>query len=396
MATKTNYDVIIIGAGAAGLMCAITAGTLGRQVLVIDHSEKIGEKIRISGGGRCNFTNIHSTPKNFLSQNPRFCISALKRYGPQRFIDLINQYDIPWHDKGAGQLFCDGSAKDVVAMLLAECRKVNATVYSNTPVASVHNIDDRFFVDTGGSSYTANSLVVACGGLSIPKIGASPFGHTLAKQFGHTIVEPRPGLVPLTFSGVLLDQIKALTGLAVDAEIRFEKTVFKEALLFTHRGLSGPAILQISSYWQEGQPITINMMPGLNIFEELGKARQDKGKQQINNVLSTWLPNRLADFVCTRAGITGRLADFNNKNLQKVADTVNNWQVLPQGTEGYRTAEVTIGGVDTAEISSKTMESSKVSNLYFIGEVMDVTGHLGGHNFQWAWASGHAAGQVAS
>ncbi len=394
MAIKTNYDTIIIGAGAAGLMCAITAGQKGQQVLVLDHSEKIGEKIRISGGGRCNFTNIHSIPKNFLSQNPRFCISALKRYPPQRFIDLVNRHDIAWHDKGAGQLFCDGSAKQIIDMLLQECQRVNVAVESEKQITSVDKIQDRFFVDTGFVTFTATSLVVATGGLSIPKIGATPFGHTLAKQFGHTIVEPRPGLVPLTFSGDLLEQIKALTGLAVDAEISFGKTHFKEALLFTHRGLSGPAILQISSYWQEGQPITINLMPSLNMFEELDKARATKGKQQINNVLSTWLPSRLADFVCARAGINGRLADFNNKKLQKVANAVNRWQILPQGTEGYRTAEVTLGGVDTTEISSKTMESTKVSNLYFIGEVMDVTGHLGGHNFQWAWASGHAAGEA--
>ncbi len=394
MAVKTNFDTIIIGAGAAGLMCAITAGQKGQQVLVLDHSEKIGEKIRISGGGRCNFTNIHSTPKNFLSENPRFCISALKRYPPQRFIDLVNRHEIKWHDKGAGQLFCDGSAKEIIAMLLEECRRANVVVESQKEITSVSKTQDRFFVDTGFVTFTANALVIATGGLSIPKIGATPFGHTIAKQFGHTLVALRPGLVPLTFSGELLEQIKALTGLAVDAEIRFEKTTFKEALLFTHRGLSGPAILQISSYWREGQPIHINMMPGLNMFEELGKARTTKGKQQVSNVLSMWLPGRLADFVCARAGLNGRLADMNNSKLQKIADTVNNWQVLPQGTEGYRTAEVTLGGVNTTEISSKTMESSKVSNLYFIGELVDVTGHLGGHNFQWAWASGHAAGEA--
>jgi len=393
MAAKLSFDTIILGAGAAGLMCAITAGNRGRQVLVIDHSEKIGEKIRISGGGRCNFTNIHSTPKNFLSSNKHFCVSALKRYPPHNFIDLVNRHDIAWHDKGEGQLFCDNSARDIVAMLLQECRQANVTIQGQTQITSVEKINDHFFVTTDAGTFTANALVVATGGLSIPKIGATSFGHTLAIQFGHTIIEPRPGLVPLTFSGDLLEKIKALTGLAVPAQIRFGKIAFNEALLFTHRGLSGPAILQISSYWQEGQPITINLLPGVNVFEELGKTRATKGKQQINNVLSTWLPSRLADFVCARAGITGRLADFNNKKLQKVADAVNNWQVLPQGTEGYRTAEVTLGGVDTTEISSKTMESTKVSNLYFIGEVMDVTGQLGGHNFQWAWASGHAAGQ---
>jgi len=395
MATKLSFETIILGAGAAGLMCAITAGGRGRQVLVIDHSEKICEKIRISGGGRCNFTNIHSVPKNFLSNNKHFCVSALKRYRPQNFVDLVNRHDISWHDKGEGQLFCDNSAKDIIEMLLQECRQANVTIQSQTEISSVEKIQDRFFVTTDAGTFTANSLVVATGGLSIPKIGATPFGHTLAKQFGHTLIQPSPGLVPLTFSGDLLEKINALTGLAVPARISFEKVAFNEALLFTHRGLSGPAILQISSYWREGQPITINLMPDLNMFEELTKARATKGKQQINNVLSTWLPNRLADFVCARAGITGRLADFNNKKLQKVADAVNNWQVLPQGTEGYRTAEVTLGGVDTTEISSKTMESTKVSNLYFIGEVMDVTGQLGGHNFQWAWASGHAAGQFA-
>lgn len=394
MTHKNSYDVIIIGAGAAGLMCAITAGARGRQILLLDHSDKIGEKIRISGGGRCNFTNIYSTPKNFLSQNPRFCISALKRYTPQKFIELVNRHNIGWHDKGAGQLFCNNSAQQIIDMLLDECRQFNVTVQTGSKITTINNIQDRFFVDAGHVSCNSTSLVVATGGLSIPKIGATAFGHTLAKQFGHTIVDPRPGLVPLTFSGELQDKIKTLTGLAVEAEIKTGKTSFREALLFTHRGLSGPAILQISSYWREGQPVTINMMPELNMFEELNKARATKGKQQISNVLSNWLPARLADFICARAGISGRLADCNNKNLQKVADVVNRWQVLPQGTEGYRTAEVTLGGVDTTELSSKTMQSNKVSNLYFIGEVVDVTGHLGGHNFQWAWASGHAAGEV--
>jgi predicted Rossmann fold flavoprotein len=393
MTQPTDFDVIVLGAGAAGLMCAMTAGKRGKKVLVIDHNEKIGEKIRISGGGRCNFTNIASIPKNFLSENPRFCISALKRYRPQSFIDLVDSHQIAWHDKGQGQLFCDGSAAGIVTMLLEECHRAGVKVWKGTSAGTVEKAGEKFHLLSDKGPVGAHSLVVATGGLSIPKIGASGFGHMLAQQFGHKVVTPKPGLVPLTFSGDLLNDIKSITGLSVNAVIKFQKTTFSEALLFTHRGLSGPAILQISSYWQEGLPLSIDLLPGKDVFAELSEARNIKGKQQINNVLSGYLPARLAEFVCKRAGVSGRLADLNNKLLRKVAEGVNNWQVLPQGTEGYRTAEVTLGGVDTSEISSKTMQSNKVSNLYFVGEVMDVTGQLGGHNFQWAWASGHAAGE---
>ncbi len=395
MSSGAQFDVIIIGAGAAGMMCALTAGQNGAKVLLLDHTRKIGEKIRISGGGRCNFTNIHCNPKNFLSQNPRFCISALKRYGPQKFIDMVNKHEIAWHDKGAGQLFCDDSATQIIEMLFAECRAGKVTIWSGSEVKRVEKPAEVFSVHVDEKVVTSKSLVIATGGLSIPKIGATGFGHSIAQQFGHSIIDLRPGLVPLTFSGALLESMKSITGLSQEVVVKFGKTQFREALLFTHRGLSGPVILQISSYWRDGQPLMIDLVPDVNVADELMTARSTKGKQDINNVLCTWLPKRLADFVCQIAKVSGRLADLNKKQLAAISNGVNHWQVLPQGTEGYRTAEVTLGGVDTKELSSKTMESNLVSNLYFVGEVMDVTGHLGGHNFQWAWSSGHAAGLVA-
>ena len=394
MALKPDYDAVIIGGGAAGLMCAITAANRGRKTLIIDHNKYIGEKIRISGGGRCNFTNIDSTHKNFLSENPRFCISALKGFPPQKIIDLLNRHNITWHDKGQGQLFCDQSATAVISMLLEECGKAGVTVQRQVEVNSVNQIDDMFVVETSLVPVRARSLVIATGGLSIPKIGATGYGHKLARQFGHTVIEPHPGLVPLTFSGALKDQLTKLSGISINATVSYGKQSFKEALRFTHRGLSGPAILQISSYWKDGHTIKIDMAPTLNIVEQLKQDRTDKAKQDLSNVLCAYLPKRLASFICESTGINGRLADMNNKKLQIVADAINNWQILPQGTEGYRTAEVTLGGVNTKELSSKTMQSNLVSGLYFIGEVVDVTGQLGGHNFQWAWSSGFAAGHA--
>lgn len=392
---RCHYDVAIIGAGAAGLMCAITAGQRGRRVLVLDHGEKIGEKIRISGGGRCNFTNIDSKPKNFLSQNPKFCISALKRFGPDKIIAMLDKHAIEWHDKGAGQLFCNKSATQVIEMLLAECANAGVRLKKNAPVSGISRQENCFRIEYGHNPVTATSLVIATGGLSIPKTGASGFGHTVARQFGHTVTDLRPGLVPLTFSGPLLDSLKTLSGVSVTAQVTSGKKTFHDELLFTHRGMSGPAILQISSYWHEGLPISINLCPGLDIFEKLSEIKSRSGKKQVSNVLGEFLPTRLVQFICETSQISARLGDMNNKQLRRLADSINKWQVLPQGTEGYRTAEVTLGGVDTKNISSRTMQSTLTENLYFIGEVVDVTGHLGGHNFQWAWASGFSAGQAA-
>lgn len=390
-----NYDVIILGGGAAGLMCALTAGQRGRRVLLLDHADKVGEKIRISGGGRCNFTNIHTSPKNFISANPHFCKSALSRYAPQDFIKLVEAYQIRYHEKTLGQLFCDFKSQQIIDMLLAECARGGVTIQTATEVKAVAHEEDEFKVSTGNGVYSAVSLVVATGGLSIPKMGATGFGYHLARQFGHNVIVTEPALVPLTFGEDILAATKDLAGLAVeDSEVRSASgQSFREALLFTHRGLSGPAILQISSYWSAGQDIRVNLAPGVNVFEQLRAARQQQPKQQLHNVLSAIIPRRLAEHFARLSGLDDRIADLSDEKLQIVADLINNWQIRPQGSEGYRTAEVTRGGVDTSEVSSKTFESARQKGLYFVGEVLDVTGHLGGFNFQWAWASGHCAGQ---
>ena len=390
----TDTDVLVLGAGAAGLMCAIEAGRRGRRVLVLDQAAKPAEKIRISGGGRCNFTNIHATPANFLSANPRFCVSALRRYGPPDFIALVEKHGIAWHEKTLGQLFCDGSSRQIVDMLLAECAAAGVEIRLGQRIAEVSRPDDRFAVDTADGRLSAAALVVATGGPSIPKMGSSGFGYQVAQRFGLTVVPPRPALVPLTFAPDLLDWAKDLAGVSVEAEVAFGKTRFAEGLLFTHRGLSGPSILQISSYWQDGTAITVDLARGVDVLEALKRARAEHPRRDLATVLSGILPKRLAERIGEAAGVGGRLADLGDKRLQAVADRVNRWRVVPSGTEGYRTAEVTLGGVDTAGLSSKTMETATVPGLYFIGEVVDVTGHLGGFNFQWAWASGHAAGQV--
>ncbi len=388
------FDIIIIGAGAAGLMCAIEAGKRGRRVLVLDHAAKPAEKIRISGGGRCNFTNIHAAPENYLSQNPRFCVSALKRYCPQDFIDLVDRYQIKWHEKTLGQLFCDNSAKDIINMLLRECEQNGVAIVTSTEVEEINKDAELFRLTTSRGPYACHKLVIACGGPSIPKMGASSFGYKIARQFGLHVIDPRAGLVPLTFSGPIKEKLSALSGVSVEAEVKFGKVKFREALLFTHRGLSGPAILQISSYWREGEPVRINMLPDQDMFALLKAAKDHSPKQELVTLLAEHLPRRLAQFIGEETGIEGRLADLSHKKLHLVAAMINDWQILPNGTEGYRTAEVTVGGVDTDELSSKTFEAQKVPGLYFIGEVVDVTGHLGGYNFQWAWASGHACGQV--
>ncbi|MCE9507629.1 MAG: NAD(P)/FAD-dependent oxidoreductase [Alphaproteobacteria bacterium] len=388
------YDVIIIGAGAAGMMCAIEAGKRNRRVLLIDHAEAPGEKIRISGGGRCNFTNLHTGPGNFISQNPHFCKSALSRYTQRDFIKLVERHNITWHEKTLGQLFCDNTAKDIISMLLDEMDRVNVRLELETSVKSVRKTDGLFQVETTKGAFTAASLVIASGGLSIPKMGATGFGYDIAGQFGLHVIKPEAALVPLTFDAGLLEKTKALSGLSVDpTEVSVGKTKFREALLFTHRGLSGPAILQISSYWREGREITVNLLPDRDIFAELKHLRQTSPKIVLHNALAQFIPKRLAEMIAAQSGHDIPLADLSDQKLKTVAAAIHQWRITPVGTEGFRTAEVTRGGIDTDELSSKTFEAKKAPGLYFIGEAIDVTGHLGGHNFQWAWSSGWCAGQ---
>jgi predicted Rossmann fold flavoprotein len=393
VSTLQSFDVVVVGAGAAGLMCAIEAGKRGRRVLVLDHAKAPGEKIRISGGGRCNFTNIHAGPKNFLSANPRFAISALSRYRPADFIALVDRHGIAWHEKTLGQLFCDGSSRQIIDMLLAETG--GAELRLQAPVDRLERDAGGFRLSAGRAEIACASLVIATGGKSIPKMGATGFGYRVAEQFGLKVTETRPGLVPLTFEAGLLARLAPLAGVAVDVRVACGKTRFEEAMLFTHRGLSGPAILQISSYWREGQAIVVDMAPGVDVFDLLRQARAERGRQTVAGVLAQHLPRRLAELVCETHGATGNLADAGDRRLRAVAEAVNAWTVKPVGSEGYRTAEVTLGGVDTDELDSRTMAARAVPGLYFIGEVVDVTGWLGGYNFQWAWASGWCAGQAA-
>jgi len=390
---SASYDIIIIGAGAAGLMCGAVAGARGKSVLLIDHAQKPGEKIRISGGGRCNFTNIHCGPDNFISQNPHFAKSALSRYSPYDFIDIVERYGIEYHEKTKGQLFCDGRSQQVIDMLLAECEKAGNEIRLSTEVLGIEKFDSGFVVTTQHQSLNANKVVIACGGPSIPKMGASGYGYKVAEKFGLTVIKPEPALVPLTFTDGLKEPLKTLSGVSTDSRVHHEATSFDEALLFTHRGLSGPAILQISSYWNAGDAITINLAPETNILEALKTARTDSPRQSPKVWLSQYLPARLAEYIASHVKQL-RLADMSDAALVNLALMVNAWHIKPAGTEGFRTAEVTKGGVDTHELSSKTMEAKKVPGLYFIGEVVDVTGHLGGHNFQWAWASAAACGQA--
>ena len=387
------YDAIIIGAGAAGMMCGAVAGARGQRVLILDHAKAAGEKIRISGGGRCNFTNIHSGPANFLSGNKHFCKSALAGYTPQDFLALVESYGIAWHEKTLGQLFCDDSAKQIIAMLLEECAKGGNDIRLRTSVSDVALSDNVYTVTTDAGRFDSRSLVVACGGPSIPKMGATGYGYRLAEEFGLAVTETRAGLVPLTFTDALKEPLKTLSGISVPSIVRHGKTAFEEALLFTHRGLSGPAILQISSYWQPGDPIRVNLSPGTDVLGALKTARGEAPKQSPAAALARCVPARLAAYLTE--GITqARIADMSDKALGGIASAVSDWTVKPAGTEGFRTAEVTLGGVDTAGLNSKTLEAKAIPGLYFIGEVVDVTGHLGGHNFQWAWASGVAAGKA--
>ena len=390
-----KYDVVVIGAGAAGMMSAIECGKRGRKTLLIDHSKKIGEKIRISGGGRCNFTNLNASPIKYISKNPSFIISALNQYNQENFIDLVKKYKIKYHEKKLGQLFCDNSAQEIIDMLLNECKLANVVLKIDTKVIKVSYKDKIFITRDNSKTYLSSSLIVATGGLSVPKIGASKFGYDLAKQFNLNVIDTVPALVPLTFNEKILNKCKLLAGVSANAIISFKKTLFEEGMLFTHRGLSGPSILQISSYWKEGESLNIDLCPEKNIFNFLLDKRNTSPKQNINSIINSFLSKRLATIICEENQIAGNIGELSNKNIKKLSDSINNWIVEPIGTEGYKTAEVTLGGVDTNELSSKTMMCKKHPGLFFIGEVVDITGHLGGYNFQWAWSSGFVAGQHA-
>jgi len=390
-----TVDIVVIGAGAAGMMCAIEAAKRGRSVLVVDHAKAAGEKIRISGGGRCNFTNLHASPKNYLSQNPHFCISAMSRYTQRDFIALVERHRIAYHEKTLGQLFCDGSALQIIEMLLGEMKRHGARLKLGCSVSAVEKSAEGFSLQLSDGPVRCRSLVVACGGKSIPKMGATGFGYDIATQFGLRIVETRPALVPLTFEPNTLERLKPLAGIAVDAVVSCGKTKFAEAMLFTHRGISGPSILQISSHWREGDEIRIAMLPETDIFEALREQRKQNGKQALQTALALYLPRKLAQTIAEDIGATGHLADMSDKTFRRVEAAINDWCIKPAGSEGYRTAEVTLGGVDTRNLDSKTMEAKSVPGLFFIGEVVDVTGWLGGYNFQWAWSSGWVAGQSA-
>uniref|UniRef100_Q01X33 HI0933 family protein n=1 Tax=Solibacter usitatus (strain Ellin6076) TaxID=234267 RepID=Q01X33_SOLUE len=382
-----SADVVIIGAGAAGLMCAIEAGKRGRRVVLVEQNRQIGRKILISGGGRCNFTNLHTTAENFLSRNPHFAKSALARYGPRDFIALVERHRIAYHEKTLGQLFCDGSAAEIVAMLEQECAAAGVRIETD---CSVKSIRAAFELETSIGDLSCQALVIATGGLSIPKIGATPFGYEVARQFGINVVECRPALVPLTFGRQDRERFAELSGVSTEVTVQANGAAFREKLLFTHRGLSGPAILQASSYWKPGEPVQIDLLPGIDPAPDFRGSRAE-----VRTIVGRFLPKRLADRWCEVQGMDRPAPGLAEKEIQAICDGLHGWQVLPAGTEGYEKAEVTAGGVDTAELSSKTLECRKVPGLYFIGEVVDVTGHLGGFNFQWAWASGVAAGQAA-
>lgn len=389
-----KQDVIVIGAGAAGMMCALTAARRGRRVAILDHAAAPGEKIRISGGGRCNFTNIHAGPKNYLSANPHFAKSALARFKPADFIAMVDAHGIAWHEKTLGQLFCDGSAKDIIGLFLKELAAAGARLHLKQSVVSVERNGDIFRVKTETDVFEAPALVVASGGKSIPKMGATGLAYRIAGEFGLNVLETRPGLVPLTLDPAFLEKIAPLAGISVDAEVRHGKTAFREALLFTHRGLSGPAILQISSYWREGDEISIRIEPDKDFAALFDAARRENGRQSVATALAAALPKRLAQFFVTETGTEKPLAELSGKAQAALVERLRDWRIRPAGSEGYRTAEVTLGGVDTDGLDSRTMQAKAVPGLYFIGECVDVTGWLGGYNFQWAWASGHAAGEA--
>jgi predicted Rossmann fold flavoprotein len=396
-----QYDVAVIGAGAAGMMCASVAGQRGKSVVLIDHAGKLAEKIRISGGGRCNFTNVNAGPQNFLSENPHFCKSALSRYTPQDFLGLIKKHRIAWHEKHKGQLFCDDSSEQIIQMLRAECMAGDVSWRMPCKIVSLRKEGTGFVLAADGGDIYARNVVVATGGLSIPKIGATDLGYRVARQFELNVIETRPGLVPLTFDGRSWEPFAPLAGISLEVDVSTgtgkgkgaPRGHFREDLLFTHRGLSGPAILQISSYWTPGTPIMVNLLPEMDVGDELIGSKTTQ-KKQLGNMLAQWMPARLAEGLLLANGFApdARLPDLPDARLRKLGDAINRWAIVPNGSEGYRKAEVTLGGVDTRELSQQTMMANKVPGLYFIGETVDVTGWLGGYNFQWAWASGQAAG----
>ncbi|KTD37516.1 flavoprotein [Legionella moravica] len=390
-----EIDVIIIGAGAAGLMCAIEASKRSRRVIILDHANKAGKKILMSGGGRCNFTNYYIEPDKYYSNNPHFFKSALSRYTQWDFINLVKKHNIPFHEKTLGQLFCDNKSKDIVDMLLSECEQFKAEIHLNTSIEKIQKTDDRCFkVNTSRGTFQCHSLVIASGGLSIPTMGASPFAYKVAEQFNIKVWPTRAGLVPFTLDVHDKERISVLSGIGVDSIVSNERNQFREHVLFTHRGLSGPAILQLSSYWNPGEPIHINMVPEHELLERLKEARVETPQKQLNSILSHFLPKRVVEVFIPKHQAQTKLSEMSNRDLESVTHLIQSWIVKPNGTEGYRTAEVTIGGVDCHALSSKTMEANEVAGLYFIGEAVDVTGWLGGYNFQWAWSSGWAAGQA--
>lgn len=391
--TARSADVIVIGGGAAGLMAAITAARGGRQVVVLDHNAEVGRKILISGGGRCNFTNLDIRPECYLSQNRRFPYSALSRYKPADFLELLKKHHIPWHEKKLGQLFCDNSARDIVTMLLAECAQAHVRVMTDVKVTSVRR-SDQFSVETSAGNFSARAVVLATGGLSVPKTGATGFAYDIARQFGLSVIQPTPGLVPLVFGAESDRWVHTLAGISLPVRVSCGKRVFEEALLFTHRGLSGPALLQISSYWQPGEAIRIDLLPGQNFEQLLGDIKKAKGKMRGPAALSRWLPQRLAHEMAGQYAPDRPLVEWSDKAVRHIAQSCHRMDVHPTGTEGFAKAEVTLGGIDTRSLSSRTMQAEKVPGLYVIGEAADVTGWLGGYNFHWAWASGHAAGMA--
>jgi predicted Rossmann fold flavoprotein len=388
-----STDVVIIGAGAAGLMCALTAAARGRQVLLIDHSNKAGKKILMSGGGRCNFTNMYAEPDNFFSQNPHFCKSALARYTPWDFIAMVSEHGVPYHEKKLGQLFCDNKSKDILEMLLEECRQVGVDLRLNTSVQQIEKTEAGYALSTDLGPVAVPSLVIATGGLSIPTLGATGFGYDIARQFGHTVLATRAGLVPFTITDQLKELCTELSGTSVDCLVSANDQSFRENILFTHRGLSGPAILQISSFWQPGDAVEINLLPDHDAMQWLQSQQAARPNSELKTVLGEVFTKKMASLLADRWFASKPMKQYTPAQLRAVADQLGAWRVVPAGPEGYRTAEVTLGGVDTREVSSKTMESRRSPGLYFIGEVLDVSGHLGGFNFQWAWASGYAAAQ---
>jgi predicted Rossmann fold flavoprotein len=390
-----KVDVIIIGAGAAGLMCAIEAGKRGRKVVVLEQANKPGKKILMSGGGRCNFTNYHINANDYISHNRHFAKSALSRYTQWHFIDMVKRHGIPFHEKTLGQLFCDHKSQDIMNMLLTECDQVEVDIRLMTNNIVIEKISDQHFkLNSSRGDFHCQSVVIATGGLSIPTMGSSPFGYKVAEQFDIKVWPTRAGLVPFTLHVADKEKLEVLSGVAAECEVSNERIRFRESMLFTHRGLSGPAVLQISSYWQPGEAVTVNLLPDINIFSLLKAAKQNAPQKQLKTILAEYLPKRVIEVLINAISADEKMATLSHLQLEKIASYLQEWQVKPNGTEGYRTAEVTLGGVDCDAISSKTMEATQVRGLYFIGEVLDVTGWLGGFNFQWAWSSGWAAGQV--